>query len=414
MVIVDQKIYLLHQTVREFLVEEEALCKGGCDDLEWKHCLQPQDSLRLMAELSIQYLHFVGIADFPRSKSDQQDVELRILLNYCAKNWVVHYRGLDSAAQKSLQKSTMAICEIKSKYYRVWGPVFWESTNPSPSRGFTSLMLASYLGLDSIDKAMIKSLGIININATDAVYRRSALSWAAGNGSDSVVNTLIKTTSRSPWNLKQILGFRAKLEIDSRDNRYRTPLIYAVWSGNVATVKLLVKAGANLNNEDESEGTPWSYAMCNGNEEIIGLFAGEEAVFSLQNQLCSAAKNGDLAAVCIIVKNMPPTSASMSDGDVALRSQTIHIALSQAARHRQEDIFQFLLGKANVDINAKDTHSKTMTLKAGYMAMARRRLDANEVNIRMRDSHLQRTALMMAYDFWDVAVDDIQRPEYRI
>ncbi|KAE8398358.1 hypothetical protein BDV37DRAFT_31958 [Aspergillus pseudonomiae] len=59
LVIIDEKIYLLHQTAKEFLVRDELLAPlsgESCLSNSWKHCLQPEESNKVLAEKCIWYL----------------------------------------------------------------------------------------------------------------------------------------------------------------------------------------------------------------------------------------------------------------------------------------------------------------------------------------------------------------------
>jgi len=59
------------------------------------------------------------------------------------------------------------------------------------SESFTTLMIASYFGLEAVVTHLLE-IGGINLNSKDGTYRRTALSWAAGNGFDVIVKLLIK------------------------------------------------------------------------------------------------------------------------------------------------------------------------------------------------------------------------------
>jgi NACHT domain len=83
LVIKDAKIYLLHQTAKEFLVQDDSLASlkdPSClnsqySPLKWKHSLQPKESNRILAERCIWYLN-----------SDFIETHLRFLLDYSAHN----------------------------------------------------------------------------------------------------------------------------------------------------------------------------------------------------------------------------------------------------------------------------------------------------------------------------------------
>src|SRR5205814_8717517 len=56
--VVDQKVYLIHQTAREFLVAKNEVLAG-----RWKHSLDPVGSDLLMARICVTYLMFTAFED---------------------------------------------------------------------------------------------------------------------------------------------------------------------------------------------------------------------------------------------------------------------------------------------------------------------------------------------------------------
>ncbi|KAF2473981.1 uncharacterized protein BDR25DRAFT_312139 [Lindgomyces ingoldianus] len=295
--IIHSRLYLLHQTVKEFLVQNDTTNppKGVHMDLKWKHSLRPQESHRILTEICIWYLLLEDFENRPLGEdgSLSQYAQDHTFLDYSAKNWAAHFRELPIKVQGAMTQSILRICEMSSPRCLTWFRIYWTSTNTDFPRGFSNLMIVSYFGLSTAVKHLLKMDGI-DLNTQDDTYRRSALSWAAGRGFDAVVKLLITDSNIGRRAFRLLFGKKA--EIDSVDRYGRTPLSYAVWIGNVAVVKLLIKAGARADLKDEIGGTPLSYAVCNGYKEVIELLLKGDTQADLEdisNELMfSAAKKG--------------------------------------------------------------------------------------------------------------------------
>ncbi|CAD6449161.1 68ffa22f-365d-404d-aa21-12ceb35b2acf [Sclerotinia trifoliorum] len=90
------KVYLIHQTAKEFLVETQSEKRK---ENFWKHCLQPGTSHRILAEACISYL-FLDDFDNDVNKSywfmicleSIRANRLGCFLDYSASLWTVHYQ----------------------------------------------------------------------------------------------------------------------------------------------------------------------------------------------------------------------------------------------------------------------------------------------------------------------------------
>jgi len=426
--IIDSRIYLLHQTAREFLVrnKKRKFPKYVSRDLKWKYALWTRESHRILAEICVWYLLFQEFETHPlgESASLSQYVESHTFLDYSAKHWAVHVREMQAGWQNAMTPSILGLCDIDSKRCWTWFRIYWTGTNTDFPKGFTTLMIASYFGLRTAVKHLCKT-NDISVNSLDTTYQRSALSWAAENGFVGVVKLLVKDASISLEDPRLLFGTGA--DVDARSKDGRTPLSYAAWNGNAAVVKLLIKAGARVDAKDEIGGTPLSYAVCNGRKEVLKplLTKGtqvdsaddiiEELFFSAAGKgydeivkllletgrvdidgrdaysgtpLMWAARNGHEAIVKLLLeKGADANGKNVSDGT----------PLMWAARNGHEAIIKLLLETGRADVNSQDRDGRTLLMWAaedGHEAIVKLLLekgaDANGKNVS------DRTPLMWA------------------
>ena len=355
--VIDSKIYLLHQTAKEFLVPNSSVSSSKTihKDLKWKHSFQQWESHRILTEICIWNLLFTELETNPLEENESipQYLENHLFLDYSAKNWVIHFRELGIKIQNAMTHSILKICDANSKRCQTWFKVYWTSTNTDFPKKFTTLMIASYFGLSTAVKLLLKT-DSVNLDSQDHTYRRSALSWAAGNGFDAIILQLINGVTVGRVLLK--LPFR-RAKVDLEDRYGRTPLSYAVWNGNVAAVKLLVKAGAQMNTEDEIGGTPLSYAFAYDRREVIELLLKHGNQLNTEQDmakelLLSAARNGHEPVVRHILE--------IGKIDVDLRDNDFgRTLLSWAAEEGHEAVVKLLLETGKVDADSKDNNGRT-------------------------------------------------------
>lgn len=349
--IIHSRVYLLHQTAREFLVRDTQLLPTDYinPDLEWKHILLPHKSHKALAKICISCLHFWDcetkhfVEDYRPESTNSC-----ILFNYSANYWVTHLRESHTKINEPMARSIWKLCNANSRLCECWLSVFWKKTsNTTFPEQFTTLMVVSYFGLDAMVKIVLSPItNDDELNARDGTYGRSALSWAAGNGFDDVVKLL----ARGPrsWRRKLSLLWYGNLsEINSVDTSDRTPLLHAIWNGNVAVVKTLLKAGARLDVTDIIGGTPLFYAMSYRREAIVKLLLEHGATPISENKMAtelffSAVEKDDVQVVQLFLD---------SGFDIESRGRDNQTPLSLALKMGHRDILQVLLDQgANIEV----------------------------------------------------------------
>ncbi|RYP21591.1 hypothetical protein DL767_009231 [Monosporascus sp. MG133] len=388
--VVNGKIYLFHQTAKEFLVPNRQVTTTTnlASNLKWKHTLQPQESHRILSEICIRHLLFSEFETHPLERDVElsQYAESHIFLDYSAKNWATHLR--DSQIDSNLViESVLRICDVGSKRCSTWFRIYWTSTNTDFPEGFTSLMIASYFGLTATVEHLLR-MDDVNLNCKDATYGRSALSWAAENGFDTIVKFLIrgsgsKVRNRTiPLRVRQRFNIAAK--VDLVDKSGRSPLSYAAWRGHVKVVELLLRTGkANANTQDDIGATPLYYAICGDHQAVVDLLegAGVDSAAIRSTVLFSAAKMGQ--------KSVVEQLLASGKVDVNLKDNDGRTPLSQAAGNGHEAIVKLLLATGKADIDTKDNYGWTplwYAAKNGHEAIVKLLLATGKADIDSKDN----------------------------
>ncbi|CRG90005.1 Ankyrin repeat, PH and SEC7 domain containing protein secG [Talaromyces islandicus] len=360
--IIDSNLYLFHQTAKEFLVPKHNFDPSGdhCNQFGWKNSLKPPESHRILCKICVWHLLFTEFDTPPlddnldRKVSDYLDDH--VFLEYSATNWAAHFRASD-IEDNSIIDSLRQICDASSSRCLTWFRAYWTRIYTDFPQNFTTLMIASYFGIEQIVKPLLEN-GDVEVDSTDSIYRRTALSWASENGFDGVVKLLVKR----PISLKAILklSFPANAKIDTRDIYGRTPLSYAAWNGHIATVQRLVRAGARADLKDEIGGTPISYAFCTGHDSVASQLIKEtqtDSVDEIRRELLfSAVKKGFEP----IIKRLLDSCA-----DINAKDKHGQTSLWYATHQRNGAIIKLLL-KNGANIETRDRRYSSFAIMAAF------------------------------------------------
>ncbi|KAK6336768.1 hypothetical protein TWF718_009558 [Orbilia javanica] len=362
--VMDSKIYLIHQTAREFLVRREKEGgDGGGENLacpaerstRWKDSLRMQHCHQLLASICMQ--HLLNFTEFETNPftggTNLSDyAEEYPFINYSANNWVVHLQESQADFDKTNIQSILQLCDTTTIRSQTWLRIYWLSTDTDFPVNITTLMVMSYFGFAPAVKFFLESGYNIGFNYRDGRYGRSALSWAAGNGSDAVVTQLLKGY---PWKGLVYLPLRiGGPEIDSVDKHGRTPLIHAILNKRESVANQLLKAGARADLADKIGATPLYYAICSGQNELAAemLKKGNQVTSEdsiRKDLLFSAALGGYKDAIELLLEG-----GKTSPDEKDVRGRT---ALMVAAKFGHLGVAELLLNNG-ADLWAKDTRGQ--------------------------------------------------------
>jgi ankyrin repeat protein len=392
------KVYFLHQTAREFLIAHTTSAATPPSDSCWQHSIASREAHNVLAEICVVYLDFFNnkIASTVVQKGSVKDFEIYPFLDYSALNWAMHYREAYISRGDYLSYFALRICGADSKSLQAWLPLYWKSTNRVWIEGHTSLMLASYFGLEQIVMLLLEQSA--HLDSRDG-RSRTSLSWAAEKGHGSIVKLLLEKGAEFDFKdnhgmtpmsdaaknghesiVKLLLEKGAEIdakggpygqtplswaaenghesivnlllekgdEIDAKDNEFgRTPLSWAAENGHESTVKLLLEKGAEFDFEEKYGWRPLSWAASRGHESIVKLLLEKGAEFDFQNKfgitaVSWAASRGHESIVKLLLEK--GAKFDLTDD---------MIPLLQAAKEGHESIVKLFLEKG-AEIDAKD------------------------------------------------------------
>ena len=184
-VIVDQRLYLLHQTAKEFLI----LVNTGdivaeVKFLRWKHSIKEADSHRFLAQVCLWYL----------ALQDLKTVRSRpLLFDYATKHWTVHFREARVKQMDNLTQLALDACQPNSKNFGVWffqqerEEMHCPEIHKIAVSGTGPLSVVSCLGLVPVVCLLLDNGA--SVDSRDHT-RRTPLSWAACSVHSATVQLL--------------------------------------------------------------------------------------------------------------------------------------------------------------------------------------------------------------------------------
>ncbi|KAL3439882.1 ankyrin repeat protein [Aspergillus insuetus] len=239
---VDGKVYLFHQTAKEFLVRDPA--RGDTGASTWKHSLHPGESHYILAGICTLYLSQIPIyKTFPG------------FMDYAANNWAVHFRRASVSSKDSTAQRGRTLCQQGSKVCKDWTAIYKRNRSEFPDSH--DILMASYLGLAAVVK-ILRDAGEVDVESEDSKYGQTPLSWAARNGHVGVIKLLLET---------------GEVDVESKDSQSgRTPLSWAAGNGHEGVVKLLLETEeADVESKTLSGLTPLIWAAENGHAGVVKL-----------------------------------------------------------------------------------------------------------------------------------------------
>ena len=289
--IIDSKVYLLHQTAREFLESRSESTSSNVTDQSslqlkgWKHSMEPGVSHLVLADICLIRLMFdedenslafgssregregrpateqCGRKDNSKEICDELDtwdqeredksgwVDSHTVYDwatsyegrsdfdeYASKHWAYHFRfaktGSDAFADWS------SLCNMESRWFSKLVEFHWVRDTDDWERAqapdrLEPIIVASFFGHDAILSRLISEGASVNLPDN---IGRTALFWAASRGHQSTVEKLLASNAGQ-----------------FEDKWRNTPLTVALRNGHDTIYKLLVQNGANLRSQSFEE-----------------------------------------------------------------------------------------------------------------------------------------------------------------
>jgi ankyrin repeat domain-containing protein 50 len=258
--VIDQKVYLIHQTAKEFLLAKTETYSGV-----WKHSIKLAESELIVAKICITYLLFAefssgfDIGRQPQKSKAEQYIDKHHYLGYAASQWAIHYQKAQAIADHGMLQSILNICDTQSQRFQNWFYVYRTLIHGYKTTPWfiSSIMVVSYFGHEAVVGLLLET-GKVDVDSKDMEYGQTPLSWAAERGHEAVVKLLLET---------------GKVDVDSKGMEYgRTPLSRAAERGHEAVVKLLLETGkVDVDSKDKYGRTPLSWAAERGHEAVVKL-----------------------------------------------------------------------------------------------------------------------------------------------
>ena len=418
----DSKIYLIHQTARDFLISNgvinDSTIYNLCNAPSWKHSFNLTISNRVLARICISfimleeldfpefavpedlYLEHVGLVSWKKSCSTYD------FLPYAAVNWNAHFlRARVTERDVKMLESALAICETKSTRFKRWFSLHRcrASTRCFP---YNSLMAASCLGLEPIVKLLFET------HERDLVLTKKDcaryLFSAADHGYLELVELLLQQkdiglnftdkygyTALSQaviWPDEKMVKLLLKqngIELNHKTKYGQSPLSLAAGLGHAEVVKILLeKPGVEINCKGKSGRTPLSYAAEFGRVDVVKILLAKDDVeiecsWELDDTpLLYAARYGHAEVVKMLLEK--------KGIEINRKSISGQTPLSYAAQKGFTKIIKLLLKRDDIELNRQTREDQTplgLAAKNGHLQAVSLLLQRNEMEINCKNTY---------------------------
>jgi ankyrin repeat protein len=353
----DFKIYLIHQTAREFLMNNIS----GTSNCMWN--FNRGDIESKMTQICVEYLLMDDLVD----NRPEESGSTRSFLTYSARHWADHFREMSSLSNSLLKfRLVELVCQlydVTTERFALWFPVFWHTEMPYTQKPkMDPLHLAAFNG--HVDIVYMLITGDKNtIDYLDGTGM-DALMWASLRGRHEVVKILLERADVHAQggqycNALQAASLGGHLEtvevllergadVNTQGGEYDNALYAASRGGYLETVKILLERGANVNTQGGRYGNALQAASQRGYLEIVKILSERGADVNTQggeydNALYAASLGGHLETAKILLEK---------GADVNTQGERYGNALQAASLGGHLETVKILLERG-ADVNAQ-------------------------------------------------------------
>jgi hypothetical protein len=147
-----RRIYLIHQTARDFLISRNrSYVPGMLENGHWRHCLEQIDMDQAMAAICVRCLNFEDLkslfGDDILDGSHLAREDGREFIDYCCEWWTTHYRYSENAAEEDTLQKVLRLYNTRGEIFNFWIYRFLEKTRSDDYyTTMTDIRLAAFNG----------------------------------------------------------------------------------------------------------------------------------------------------------------------------------------------------------------------------------------------------------------------------
>jgi tetratricopeptide (TPR) repeat protein len=290
------KIYLIHQTAREFLVaRHDYEHSTSFAHSTWRHCVQQTEVEQTMTVICIRCLNLedreaLSSDESPADDQFPSDVSeagesMKDFTEYCCEWWMVHYRLSQDASGQDTFQDVLALYDTEGEAFKFWFGKFWAKTRQHDSaKSMKSIRLAALSNHDRVLDHLLSKTGM-NTEAEDE-DGRTALYWASDQGHDKIVQMLLEkgadvnaeggfygyalqaASAKGYEKIVQML-LDKNADVNAQGGGFGSALQAVSATGHYNIVQMLLDRGADVNAHGGEYGNALQAAIVGGNEEII-------------------------------------------------------------------------------------------------------------------------------------------------
>jgi len=333
------RIYLIHQTAREFLVaHQEDEHRKSFTHSTWRHCVQKAEMEQMMAVICIRCINLEDretlVGDEVSIRSQREDDRNEHFIEYCCEWWTTHYSLSQDTNREDTLQGALALYKIEGEAFKFWFNRFWTKTRPFDSaRSMTPVRLAALSNHDRVLEHHLRKPGI-DVDTIDE-DGRSALHWASILGHERIARLLLDKGA----------------DVNAQGGYYGNTLQAAAAEGHDKIVQTLLDKGADVNAQSGHYGNALQAASAEGHDKIVQTLLDKGADVNAQggeygNALYAASAEGRDKIV-----------QTLLDKGADVNAQGVHYgnALQAASAEGHDKIVQTLLDKG-ADVNAQSGH----------------------------------------------------------
>ncbi|KAL7824032.1 hypothetical protein V8C26DRAFT_384656 [Trichoderma gracile] len=341
----DGKLFLFHQTARDFLLSS---ISGG----NWQGRFTMPKSHSTLSLACLRYLH-VLLPDLPALQTHIYYFGKTLIykfLSYAATYWPLHYKSQDAAnASLSWEEARTVCCERHlwmSHYFPYWKLLVERYET------WSDLSMASYLGLKPVVQGLLRGTADNDMSDADisqALCRASQKGHKEivqmlldhGADVDAITDTgtaLLAASGKGYTEIVQMLLDHGA-DVSAIAGEYGTALLAASSQGHTETIQVLLSHGADVNAIAGDYGTALIVASNRGCTEAVQVLldhgADVSAIAGLYGTALQAASySGSIDTVRMLLDHGADVSAIAGEYGTALK---------RASEEGHAEIVQMLL-----------------------------------------------------------------------